>query len=223
MNRIRLRSFVYAREFEVIKVRYERKSWTICSFIFTYKNVEYIVLVKRFIGREQRTEEYSLVKLHFMKSDDLGHELQVESSSQRLFVDAKTLREFFGIEYASNLGSMLHQLTEQLGRSVPPVVPAPNDISTIEKNAMVHSLSRSDAEDPNKVYCTHVRRNPNNGERSIFNSNKTKLLRPLLYDKLQNERHISFCYSFDKDKERTDSDILKHFAEDEQYFKGETS
>lgn len=46
-----------------------------------------------------------------MKSDDLGHELQVESSSQRLFVDAKTLREFFGIEYASNLGSMLHQLT----------------------------------------------------------------------------------------------------------------
>ena len=158
-----------------------------------------------------------------MKSDDLGHELQVEASSQRLFVDAKNLREFFGIEYASNLGSMLHQLTEQIGRSVPPVVPAPNDISTIEKNAMVHSLSRSDAEDPNKVYCTHVRRNPNNGERSIFNSNKTKLLRPLLYDKLQNERHISFCYSFDKDKERTDSDILKHFAEDEQYFKGETS
>ena len=223
MNRIRLRSFVYAREFEVIKVRYERKGWTICSFIFTYKNVEYIVLVKRFVGREQRTEEYSLVKLHFMKSDDLGHELQVEASSQRLFVDAKNLREFFGIEYASNLGSMLHQLTEQIGRSVPPVVPAPNDISTIEKNAMVHSLSRSDAEDPNKVYCTHVRRNPNNGERSIFNSNKTKLLRPLLYDKLQNERHISFCYSFDKDKERTDSDILKHFAEDEQYFKGETS
>jgi hypothetical protein len=201
----------------------KEKGWTICSFIFTYKNVEYIVLVKRFIGREQRTEEYSLVKLHFIKSDDLGHELKVEASSQRLFVDAKTLREFFGIEYASNLGSMLHQLTEQLGRSVPPVVPAPNDISTIEKNAMVHSLSRSDAEGPNKVYCTHVRRNPNNSERSIFNSNKTKLLRPLLYDKLQNERHISFCYSFDKDKERTDSDILKHFAEDEQYFKGETS
>lgn len=208
---------------KLLKSDMKEKGWTICSFIFTYKNVEYIVLVKRFVGREQRTEEYSLVKLHFMKSDDLGHELQVEASSQRLFVDAKTLREFFGIEYASNLGSMLHQLTEQLGRSVPPVVPAPNDISTIEKNAMVHSLSRSDAEDPNKVYCTHVRRNPNNGERSIFNSNKTKLLRPLLYDKLQNERHISFCYSFDKDKERTDSDILKHFAEDEQYFKGETS
>ncbi|MFR4638332.1 MAG: DUF6037 family protein [Streptococcus parasanguinis] len=30
-------------------------------------------------------------------------------------------------------------------------------------------------QNPNKVYCTHVRRNPNNGERSVFNSDKTKL------------------------------------------------
>lgn len=206
---------------KLLKSDMKEKGWTICSFVFIYKKIEYIVLVKRFVGRERRTAEYSLVKLHFMRSDDLSHELQVEANSQRLFVDAKTLREFFGIEYASNLGSILHQFTEQLGRSVPPVVPASSDISKIEKNAMVYSLSRSDAEDPNKIYCTHVRRNPNNGERSIFNSDKTKLLRPLLYDKLQNERHISFCYSVDKDRERTDSEILKHFAKDEQHFKGE--
>ena len=205
---------------KLLKSDMKEKGWTICSFVFIYKKIEYIVLVKRFVGREQRTEEYSLVKLHFMRSDDLSHELQVEANSQRLFVDAKTLREFFGIEYASNLGSILHQFTEQLGRSVPPVIPASRDISEIEKNAMVYSLSRSDAEDSNKIYCTHVRRNPNNGERSIFNSDKTKLLRPLLYDKLQNERHISFCYSVDKDRERTDSEILKHFAKDEHYFKG---
>lgn len=48
-------------------------------------------------------------------------------------MDAKTLREFFGIEYASNLGSILHQFTERLGRSVPPVIPASRDISEIEK------------------------------------------------------------------------------------------
>ena len=205
---------------KLLKSDMKEKGWTICSFVFIYKKIEYIVLVKRFVGRERRTEEYSLVKLHFMRSDDLSHELQVEANSQRLFVDAKTLREFFDIEYASNLGSILHQFTEQLGKSVPPVVPASSDISEIGKNAMVYSLSRSDAEDPNKIYCTHVRRNPNNGERSIFNSDKTKLLRPLLYDKLQNERHISFCYSVDKDRERTDSEILKHFAKDEQHFKG---
>ena len=82
---------------KLLKSDMKEKGWTICSFIFTYKNVEYIVLVKRFVGREQRTEEYSLVKLHFMKSDDLGHELQIEASGQRLFVDAKTLREFLAL------------------------------------------------------------------------------------------------------------------------------
>lgn len=126
---------------KLLKSDMKEKGWTICSFVFIYKKIEYIVLVKRFVGRERRTEEYSLVKLHFMRSDDLSHELQVEANSQRLFVDAKTLREFFGIEYASNLGSILHQFTEQLGRSVPPVVPASSNISEIEKNAMVYSLA----------------------------------------------------------------------------------
>lgn len=70
------------------------KKWTICSFIFVYKRVEYIVLVKRFVGREQRIEEYALVKLHFIEADNLYHELQVEANSQRLIVEARTLREF---------------------------------------------------------------------------------------------------------------------------------
>lgn len=51
------------------------KQWTICSFIFIYKRVEYIVLVKRFVGREQRIEKYASVKLHFIEADNLVHEL----------------------------------------------------------------------------------------------------------------------------------------------------
>ncbi len=43
------------------------KDWTICSFIFEYKEIEYIVLVKRFVGTEKRENQYALVKLHFMK------------------------------------------------------------------------------------------------------------------------------------------------------------
>ena len=43
------------------------KDWTICSFIFEYKEIEYIVLVKRFVGNEKRENQYALVKLHFMK------------------------------------------------------------------------------------------------------------------------------------------------------------
>ena len=38
------------------------KDWTICSFIFKYKETEYIVLVKRFVGTEKRKNQYALVK-----------------------------------------------------------------------------------------------------------------------------------------------------------------
>lgn len=34
------------------------KEWTICSFIFEYKEIEYIVLVKRFVGTEKRVNRY---------------------------------------------------------------------------------------------------------------------------------------------------------------------
>lgn len=57
------------------------KSWTICSFIFNYKAIEYIVLVKRFVGTEKRISIYALVKLHFMKSADLKDDLEVEAVS----------------------------------------------------------------------------------------------------------------------------------------------
>lgn len=187
------------------------KKWTICSFIFVYKRVEYIVLVKRFVGREQRIEEYALVKLHFIEADNLYHELQVEANSQRLIVEARTLREFFGIEYGDNLGDILKQFTNQLGESIPKKVPEQR--TAAEQAALVNSLSRSDAENSNKIYCYGVKRNSNGGQRSEFNSDKTKLLRPDLFRYFGNDTSISFCYSDDINKENNDSEILRKFSD----------
>ena len=187
------------------------KKWTICSFIFVYKRVEYIVLVKRFVGREQRIEEYALVKLHFIEADNLYHELQVEANSQRLIVEARTLREFFGIEYGDNLGNILKQFTNQLGESIPKKVPEQR--TAAEQAALVNSLSRSDAENPNKIYCYGVKRNSNGGQRSEFNSDKTKLLRPDLFRYFENDTSISFCYSDGINKENNDSEILRKFSD----------
>jgi len=50
-----------------------------------------------------------------------------------------------------------------------------------KKVAMVRSLSNSDSEDPNKIYCTKVRRNPVGNKRNEFNADKTKLLRGALF------------------------------------------
>lgn len=185
-------------------------NWTICSFLFKYKLVVYIVLVKRFVGKEKRENKYSLVKLHFMKSDDLNDDLEIEANSYSLLIDARTLRQYFGIEYKDNLGDILKQFTETFGKQIP--LKIPNNISDQEKGALVKSLSISDSEDPNKIYCYSVRRNPSGGRRSDFNSDKTKLLRPTLFKEFENEPSVSFCYSDDPLKEKDDSTILYNFS-----------
>ncbi len=99
------------------------KNWTICSFLFRYKSVVYIVLVKRFVGKEKRVNQYALVKLHFMKHDDLNDGLEIEANSSKLLIDAKNLRQYFGIEYQDNLGDILKQFTETFGKAIPMNIP----------------------------------------------------------------------------------------------------
>lgn len=148
------------------------KNWTICSFIFKYKSVEYIVLVKRFVGEEKRINQYALVKMHFMKRNDLKDDLEVEANSNGIIIDARTLRQYFNIEYQDNLGDILKQFTERLGKAIPKNIPA--NVSDEEKTAMVCSLSRSDSEDPNKIYCYKMRRNPNGGKEVSLTQTKLK-------------------------------------------------
>lgn len=193
-----------------LKEDMRNKGWTICSFLFKYKKIEYIVLVKRFVGTEKRIDKYALVKLHFMKANNLSDELQVEANVKKLIVGPKKLREYFGIEYRENLGNILQQFTENLGRVIPTKMS--ENSSKMEKSAMVRSLSKSDSEDPNKIYCNKVRRNRDGGQRSEFNSDKTRLLRPMLFREFCNDKSISFCYYADKEMENDDATIIRNFS-----------
>lgn len=195
---------------KLLKEDMKNKGWTICAFTFRYKSINYIVLVKRFVGSVKRISEYALVKLEFMKENDLSDVLEVEANSNRLLIDAKTLREYFGIEYSDNLGDIINQFSNQLGDSIPANIKV--NISGIEKQAMVRSLSVSDSEDPEKIYCTMVRRNPKGKKRSEFNSDKTKLLRGELFKFFKDDESISFCYSKEVEKENDDATILKNFS-----------
>lgn len=193
-----------------LKEDMENNGWTICSFIFEYRNERYIVLVKIFVGSVKKISEYALVKLEFIKENDLTNLLEVEANCNGLLIDARTLREYFGIEYSNNLGNIIKQFSNQLGDSIPTNIKM--NISNIEKQAMVRSLSISDSEDPEKIYCTMVRRNPKGKKRSEFNSDKTKLLRSELFKYFKDDESISFCYSNEPEKENNDTTILKNFS-----------
>lgn len=188
----------------------KNKGWIITSFTFRYKTVNYIVLVKRFLSEEKKGNKYSLVKLEFMKENNLEDSLLVEANSKQIFVDAKIFREYFGIAYVPNLGDIFNQFYGIFGKSIPSTIKIVN--TDFEKTAMVKSLSISDSEDPTKIYCTNVRRNPEGQKRSVFNSDKTKILRPRLYEYFKDEESISFCYSNDECKNNDDATILKNFS-----------
>lgn len=195
---------------KLLKKDMEKLGWTISSFIFCYKQIEYIVLVKRFVGNELRSDKFALVKLHFMRSNDLSNDLICEANSFRLLIDPKAMREYFRIEYAENLGDILRQFTEYFGRCIPTKVP--EHISEVEKISMLNSLSLSDAEDPRKRYCKNVKRNTNGKKRSEFNSDKAKLLRKELFEYFKDDKTVSFCFSIYPEKENDDAEILKKFA-----------
>lgn len=186
------------------------KDWKLTSFKFNYKQTNYIVLVKLFDDGEV-IPQYALVKLEFIDSADLDRFLETPANTWCLLIDAKTLRKFFGITYGENLGDILREFCTRLGDYIPQHISLPD---SIEIPAVEASLQRRpDAEDPNKRYCFAARHNgksPDGSQklRTSYNSAITAIRRPRLYEILSPDKTISFCYTSDPSKERTDVEIL---------------
>lgn len=103
---------------KLLKLDMKDKGWVIDSFYFRYKQQNYIVLVKLF-EKEEKVPEYALLKLEFLKENDFSDMLAVYANSVKLYTDTKTIREYFGIEYSSNLGDVLFQFSQTLARFIP--------------------------------------------------------------------------------------------------------
>jgi len=82
---------------------------------------------------------------------------------------------------------------------------------------MIKSLSISDAEDPDKIYCYKVKRNSiksdgSLGQRSKFNDNKAKILRSALHQRLKEETNLSFCFSRNESEAKSDEIIIYNWT-----------
>ena len=201
-----------------LKADMEKKGWVIDSFKFRFKKTDYIVLIILFAPGEPK-EEFALVQLDFLNAKSFDNHLLVSANAGGLMIGAEELRMFFGIRYKPNLGEILQQFAEELGYHIPEKVS--DSKSKIEKQAIVHTLSKKDNEDTNKLYCYAVKRNPvvidkvtgvrRQLKRSVYNDNKTRLLRGPLYKKLGKDPTISFCYSDDPEKDYRDEVIIDNW------------
>lgn len=198
----------------------ELKGWVISSFLFRYKNIEYIVLVKLYEESEKRPL-YALVKMEFLQKNNFHESFEAAANAYGLIAEAKAIREFFGIEYSENLGDILKQFYERVGLTIPTKVMQVSDKG--QQDAMEYSLSKSDSENPDRKYCYKVKRNPvkKNGEpgqRSPYNDNITRLRRPTLYEKLKTEKNLSFCYSLNQSDEKSDEEIIYNWTKNNNAF-----
>ena len=183
----------------LLKADMEKKGWMIDSFKFRYKKINYIALVILFSPDEPK-DKYALVQLDFLNAANVNHHLLVSANAGGIMLSAEELRMFFGIRYAENLGDILQQFTELLGFQVPEKV---SDSKTnTEKQAITHKMTQTGCEEPDKVYCYTVKRNPvildektgekNQTKRTPENDSKTRMLRRTLYDRLGKDNPSAF-------------------------------
>lgn len=195
--------------FIILKESMQKEGFIIEAFDFNFKEINFVVLVKLYIENENRPQ-YALLKTEFIKQKNFEDRLIIPVNKSGFMCDPKTLRNFFGIEYSQNIGDILKQFNLYFSQFIPTQINRLKPENLIQP--ILNSLSKSDKEDPNKIYCYKVRRNSKRGERTIFNDNKTKILRPKLYELFENDKNISFCYLSEISNEKTDKEIVLNFS-----------
>lgn len=194
----------------VLKDDMESNGWVIDAFPFAFKTIDYIVLVKLYDANDANRPKYALVELEFLKKNNISDNLVAPANTTKLMITPQELRTYFGIEWSENLRDILSQFYEYFSRFIP-LSAGLHRTQAIEV-VMVDSLSKSDSQDPRKIYCFSAKRNPNEGHRTQYNDNKTRILRPVLYSKLSGDPKVSFNYSLEESKEKSDSEIISSFS-----------
>lgn len=193
------------------------KETAITSFLYTYNKVECIVLINdtRYQGFGV-LNKYALAQIVFIKKDNINDEITIEANATGfLDIPVKSLREFFNIPYSDQLGDFITSIQKDFADNMPSHVPS--EYSPEETERILNRLSVTDSEDPARKYCYAVRHNRANsegkrGERTIFNDQKTKMLRPTLYSYFAKDKHLSFLYSDQSSEEKSDEEIMLNFA-----------
>ncbi len=195
--------------FKLLRADMEDNGWIIEAFNFNYKKVNYVVLAKLYLKKEKKPK-FALLKTEIINLDEKNKTIEFPVNSNQFITDPKTLREFFNIQYGENMKDIIQQFNLYFSKFIPHRVNSNKTCDLIK--IMIDSLSKSDSENPNKIYCFTVKRNSNNSQRTIFNDNKSRLLKPSLYEKFKNDPTISFCYSNQINDEKTDEQILLNFS-----------
>lgn len=183
--------------------------WHMTSFLFKYKDINYIVLFEDLNNLSLTNDGYSVL-LTFIDAENINRRLAVKANTFHFKCNVIEFRRYFGIQYSENLGDIFQQFYSKLNSYIP-VIPNQNPTSD-EVRIIVNQLNQRDND--NNMCCYAVKRNPKiNGSqshRTIFNAEKCRRLNFELYQHFEDDDTISFC--FREENELPIADILQNFA-----------
>lgn len=195
---------------KILRDELRKLGWHITAFLFRYKSIEYIVLFENFDNIRGDNKLWPVI-LTFIDRSDPDRRLETKANAVR-FEKAEEIRTFFRVADRENSGDFFSQFYSNFGKHIPRFPQKPDKEV---KDLILTQLDRRDQADPAARNCFAVKRNgKRDGKqliRSLFNANKTQLLRPTLYDHFKNDNTISFCYSTTQ-PDLPDTEIIARFA-----------
>lgn len=190
------------------------KDRIITSFPFKYNGEEYDVMVEHFNNLSQ----YAKAQLEFLRNGNLNDSLKIEVNVQGLVYNKNNfskimnkLKKYFRITGNGQGGFPLTSFLSLLNKHIPLKVSL--NPSSREKRVMCSILDKNDSQDPNKIYCMGMFNNAKGKTRTEFNSEKTKLYRPALFDRFKADDTISFRYSANPEDKKTDAEIIRNWTQ----------
>lgn len=195
----------------------KRKGWTIDSFLFTYNQVNCVVLLTIYQSEVEKPSKYSVVEIEFLKVNDISKKIKAYANFYELnFFSATDFYRFFNID-RSRASISGRQIFIDFSKYFAQFIPVEK---TVEKDNLVEKKvisSKLDIINPNARYCYNVRRSGKRSdgkykERTIENSNKAELERPTLYERYKKDKTLSFYFSDNSEDERTDEEIIMFIA-----------
>jgi len=183
----------------------KQQNWQVTGFPFQYRSNQYDVILDRNLTNKQRNKY--IAKLVFIKNYNMENCLSVFAEGTRLSCDISTLKEFFETSGFIKYQDWIDHFYECFNSAIP-VNP---NCNAENSKQLIQYINRQENNE-NRIYPFAIQCDPEHTHRSTYNTDKTRLICPDLYNNfLVHDNTLSVRFSNQKEKALDQGIILDNF------------
>lgn len=199
------------------KMRENEKA--VVVFRFHYKESNYFIAVCLLTDEDRKKHEakYALVRLCFIRQDDLNQYLDCYANTKCFLVGMTELRNFLGVEFQRDGIGWIQSFTQYFGGFIPNSI---TNMNNQEQQVALQTICRHEGRNPNRIYRSYIFRNGKQNEqqkhRTEYNGQLASAKFSILYPMFKQDRTISFAFTDDPLLEKSEDEILLNFERNER-------